>query len=95
VPNTSENTTHGDNNARRASARRALGPRCVVFQMYEAPRGVPGRPRKARFKAEALLSNIAYLFVLELWPETKLHILDFGKMPTKHGFVKIFGGDTL
>ena len=32
----------------------------MCFHMYEAPPGAPGRPRKARFKAEALLSNIAY-----------------------------------
>jgi hypothetical protein len=54
-----KNTTHGGPSARRASARRALGPPCVVFRMQHAPLGSPRRPRKARCKAEALLSNIA------------------------------------
>jgi hypothetical protein len=40
---------------------RALEPPCVVFHTYEAPPGAPRRPRRARFKAEALLSNIAHV----------------------------------
>jgi hypothetical protein len=35
-------------------------PRVLCFHAYEAPAAAP-RPRKVRFKAEALLSNIAYL----------------------------------
>jgi hypothetical protein len=63
VPRTCENTIHGDPTARRTSARRTLELPCAVFSMNEAPPGAPGRPRKARFKAETLLSNAAYAFI--------------------------------
>ena len=51
---------------RRCSTRRARrggrwGLHVLCFHMYEAPPGTPGRPRKSRLKAEALLSNAAYL----------------------------------
>jgi hypothetical protein len=35
------------------------GRRVLRFHMYEAPPGPPGGPRKARFEAEALVSNPA------------------------------------
>jgi hypothetical protein len=37
------------------------GPHVLCFEMYEECPGIPGRPRKPRFEADALLSNIAYL----------------------------------
>jgi hypothetical protein len=43
--------------------RRAAGAGASMccFDMYEAPPGTRGRPRKPRFKAETLLSNAAYV----------------------------------
>ena len=32
----------------------------MFYVLYEAPPGAPGRPRKARFKSEALLSDLVY-----------------------------------
>jgi hypothetical protein len=44
--------------APRRSGRWGLHVLC--FHMHEAPSGACGRPRKARFKAEARMSNIVY-----------------------------------
>jgi hypothetical protein len=57
VPHTYENKTHEGPSARRASAWRALGlPYAVISHVW----GGAWRPPEARFKAEAILSNIAY-----------------------------------
>jgi hypothetical protein len=51
---------------------RHWGLRVLCFHMYEAPPEARGRPRSARFKAEALSSNIAKVFGHPL-----LHTLTF------------------
>jgi hypothetical protein len=40
------------------------GRHALCFHMYEAPPGTLGRPRKARFKTEELLSDLAYTAVV-------------------------------
>jgi hypothetical protein len=55
VPRTSKSTAHGGHNARRALAWRTGASMCCI----STARG-PKRPRKARFKKEALLSNVEF-----------------------------------
>jgi hypothetical protein len=72
VPQTYESTTDGGPNARGASA---VGPPCVAFSYVLSTSWGPGRPRKARFKVEALLSNIGYAGICR--KGRGLHVLCF------------------
>jgi hypothetical protein len=77
----------GDSPTARPRQRPRVGPRPLV-QRVVAVDLVPESPS---------LTGPLWVTrnVLELWPETNIHILVSGKMLTKHGFVKSFGGDTL
>jgi hypothetical protein len=47
----------------------------LPFHIYEAPPGAPERLRKTRFKAKALLSNIAD-FCVNFWCRGREHLRD-------------------
>jgi hypothetical protein len=58
VPRTYEVKAHGCPVPAAPRHRGRWGLHVVCVHMHEAP---PGRPREARFKAEALFSNIVYI----------------------------------